>query len=234
MASPPEDTLVKATVSRVRDADTIDVREMEAGIRLIGIDAPERGEPCYDEGKRALEGLVLGKSVYLEKDVTDKDVYGRLLRYVYMDSIFVNEELARQGYAFVYAYGRWKDNKHYEKLEKAANEAAVEKRGVYSRPPEEFKRIRDRPGDYYLPLSYIEGPKAEAKVLPVEPLKVQVTGVLYDSIVPRVESDKYVEIKNLGKEPQGISGWKLLDVSDGEPEFSFAIAPWQYHSCLHE
>jgi endonuclease YncB( thermonuclease family) len=205
MASPPEDTLVKATASNVRDADTIDVWEMEAGIRLIGIDAPERGEPCYDEGKRALEGLVLGKLVYLEKDVTDKDVYGRLLRYVYMDSIFANEELARQGYAFVYAYGRWKDNKHYKELEKAANEAAAERRGIYSYPPEEFKRIRNRPGDYYLPLSYIEGPKAGAKVLPAEPLKVQIAGIFYDGVVPRVEFDEYAEIRNLKKELQDIS-----------------------------
>jgi len=43
--------------------------------------------------------LAEGKIVRLEKDVLDRDGLGRLLRYVYVDELFVNAELMRLGYA---------------------------------------------------------------------------------------------------------------------------------------
>lgn len=51
---------------------------------------------------------------------------------------------------------------------------------------------------------------------------VQITRIFYDGVVPRVESDEYVEIKNLGQEAQNLLGWKLVDISDGYPEFLFS------------
>ena len=83
----------------VVDGDTIDLENGES-IRLIGINAPERGEDCYYEATTKLEGLVLNKNVRLEKDVRDADIYDRSLRYVYIGNLFVNLEIVRTGYAY--------------------------------------------------------------------------------------------------------------------------------------
>ncbi len=133
----------------VIDGDTIALPGGEA-VRYIGIDTPERGEPYYGEAKRANQELIAGKQIKLEKDVTDKDKYNRLLRYIYVDDTFVNAELVRRGYALVYRQDKFLDNKHYDVLEKAADEAARERRGIWGLSPSHPK-IQQRPGDYYLP-----------------------------------------------------------------------------------
>jgi len=50
---------------------------------------------------------------------------------------------------------------------------------------------------------------------------VKITKIYYDGQVPRVESDEYVEIKNLGSEPVDLAGWKLVDIDEGYPTFTF-------------
>lgn len=50
---------------------------------------------------------------------------------------------------------------------------------------------------------------------------IQITYIFYDGQVPSVESDEYVEIKNSGNSAQDISGWVLIDGSDGHPSFTF-------------
>jgi endonuclease YncB( thermonuclease family) len=95
-------------VSRVIDGDTF---ELEGGekVRLICIDTPETGENGYEEAKNFLIGLIENKTIILEKDVSDKDAYGRLLRYVYLnesgEGLFVNKEIVRAGFGEVWAYG---------------------------------------------------------------------------------------------------------------------------------
>jgi micrococcal nuclease len=90
-------------VTRVIDGDTI---EIEGGyrVRYIGIDTPERDEPYYWEASSVNRNLVEGKEIRLEKDVENKDEYGRLLRYVWVDDTMVNAELVRLGYAYSYSY----------------------------------------------------------------------------------------------------------------------------------
>lgn len=93
-------------VLRVIDGDTIELINGEK-VRYIGIDSPERdngGDCYYLEAKRNNENLVLGKMVRLVKDVSERDRYGRLLRYVYMDSIFVNEFMVKEGFAQASTY----------------------------------------------------------------------------------------------------------------------------------
>lgn len=68
-------------------------------MRYIGIDTPERDDPCYAEASNANAALVAGRSVRLVKDVSETDRYGRLLRYIYVDGVFVNETLIREGWA---------------------------------------------------------------------------------------------------------------------------------------
>jgi len=103
----------EAQVVDVVDGDTIKV---EIGgtvytVRYIGIDTPETVHPSKPvewmgpEASEANKRLVEGQTVYLEKDVSETDRYGRLLRYVFLaDGLFVNAELVRLGYAQVSTY----------------------------------------------------------------------------------------------------------------------------------
>lgn len=95
-----------AQVVRVVDGDTIVVRldGREERVRYIGIDTPETyagNEPaCYaEEATAANRALTKSGVVALVRDEQDRDDYGRLLRYVYIDDTFINEALARAGYA---------------------------------------------------------------------------------------------------------------------------------------
>jgi micrococcal nuclease len=91
-------------VTHVVDGDTI---EVEGGrrVRYIGINTPEIAnhgtkEECFGAVARDENiSLVNGKIVRLVRDVSDTDTYGRLLRYVYVGSEFVNDTLARGGFA---------------------------------------------------------------------------------------------------------------------------------------
>ena len=93
----------KVIVTRVIDGDTIVVQGGDR-VRYIGIDTPEIGEPYYLEATAKNAELVEGKEVRLEKDVSEKDRYGRLLRYIYVGDLFVNAELVRWGYARAHSY----------------------------------------------------------------------------------------------------------------------------------
>ncbi len=52
-------------------------------------------------------------------------------------------------------------------------------------------------------------------------LDVQITYIFYNGLVPRAESDEYVEITNLGGQAQDLAGWTLKDISEGYPSFTF-------------
>ena len=68
-------------------------------VRLIGIDAPEPKDPLGPEAKALLHSLVSGQSVRLVPDVSDRDRFDRLLRYVYVGDLFVNEAMVESGLA---------------------------------------------------------------------------------------------------------------------------------------
>lgn len=95
---PAESSQGEYLVTRIVDGDTF---EIESGqkVRLIGINTPEKSECYFDEASNKLSELVLDKKVRLEKDVSETDKYGRLLRYVYVGDVFVNEVLVREGFA---------------------------------------------------------------------------------------------------------------------------------------
>ena len=129
--SPPE----SARVTRVIDGDTI-VIEGGYRVRYIGIDTPEihpETEAFGIEAWQANRQLVEGKLVRLERDISETDKYGRLLRYVYVDDTMVNAELVRQGLAQVKAYPP--DTKYQDYLEALEAEAKGEGRGMWAKSP---------------------------------------------------------------------------------------------------
>jgi len=71
------------------------------------------------------------------------------------------------------------------------------------------------------PLSATTSQPSPPTPTPTEATNVQITRKFYDGVVPRVESDEYVEITNLGSEPVDIAGWVLKDLSEGYPSFTF-------------
>ena len=99
--------MAQAQVVEVIDGDTIRVLVdgLEYPVRYIGIDTPEMGhpdEPVEWMGPEAWaknQELVEGKVVTLERDVSETDKYGRLLRYVWVGDLMDNAELVRLGYA---------------------------------------------------------------------------------------------------------------------------------------
>ncbi len=134
--SATKDNWQKAKVSRVIDGDTI---ELESGqkVRYIGIDTPETVDPRRDPqcfGKEASlrnQELIENKEIYLEKDVSETDRYGRLLRYIYLEEndISINEQLIKEGYAVASSYPP--DVKYQEKFKTAEQEARENQRGLW-------------------------------------------------------------------------------------------------------
>jgi micrococcal nuclease len=131
----------------VVDGDTIrvEVEGMEYALRYIGIDTPETVHPSQPvewmgkEASDANERLVSGRTVVLERDVSETDHYGRLLRYVWLHDangwLLINGELVRLGFAQVYTYPPdVKYDQLFLVLQRSAREGAV---GLWGEPPEE-------------------------------------------------------------------------------------------------
>lgn len=71
------------TAVNVVDGDTFELQN-GVGVRLIGIDAPNRGQDKWDQARDALTALTLGQRVYLEYDRYQDDKYGRVLAWVWV------------------------------------------------------------------------------------------------------------------------------------------------------
>jgi micrococcal nuclease len=96
-----------ATCVSAYDGDTITVRRDGARekIRLLGIDTPEMGQrPWGLKARDYTRSLVLNKTVRVETDVQPRDRYGRLLGYVYVGNVFVNEAIVRAGHGMLLTY----------------------------------------------------------------------------------------------------------------------------------
>ncbi len=116
-------------VTYVVDGDTFTLDSGER-VRLIGMDTPEMGEDYYAEATEHLTALILNKQVELEGDVSNRDQYGRLLRYVWIDGIMVNTELVRSGLAESKSYDP--DTKYQDILDEAEDGARDARLGIWS------------------------------------------------------------------------------------------------------
>lgn len=96
------DDVIIGKVVKVADGDTITVLEdrTQHRIRLYGIDAPERRQDFSNRAKQFVSDLVFGNQVRIVKK--DVDRYGRIVGIVYVGDVCVNEELVKDGLAWVY------------------------------------------------------------------------------------------------------------------------------------
>lgn len=121
-----------ARVVRIVDGDTIvvELAGTQETVRYIGIDTPERGEPGYDAATEANRALVETRRVRLVRDISDRDRFDRLLRFVYLeDGTHVNGALVSQGWAMPVEYPP--DTRRATEFRRLAVAAAEQQQGFW-------------------------------------------------------------------------------------------------------
>jgi len=137
-------------VTHITDGDTIevDMSGTTEKIRMIGVDTPETKKPdspvqCFGpEASDFTKRTLTGKSVRLEADPTNdnRDRYGRLLRYVYLqDGSLFQEQLIAQGYSFAYTVFQFQKAEAFTKLQYQSQQAKV---GLWANCQTTFKNDR--------------------------------------------------------------------------------------------
>jgi micrococcal nuclease len=192
-----------ANVVRVVDGDTIVVAYagQEYKVRYIGMDTPETVDPASPvqwmgaEASAANLALVDGKSVVLEKDVSETDRYGRLLRYVWLtDGVtwtLVNAELVIEGFASVATFPP--DVKYADVYLAAQQEAQANGIGLWGAHPTAKPTPKPTPK---------ATPKPIAKATP-KPSKCHPS---YDPCLPIVGDLNCPDVRAMGKAPVMVIG----------------------------
>lgn len=136
----PSGDILRGRVVEVADGDSFTLLDEGTNchrIRLYGIDAPERTQPFSRKAKEALDGLIAGKTIEIQR--MDKDRYGRIVGIARVGGINVNEVLLRDGWAWHFT--RFDQNPDWANLEREARQA---RRGLWAEeqplPPWEFRR----------------------------------------------------------------------------------------------
>ncbi len=134
-------------VKRAVDGDTLLLRSGER-VRLIGVDTPEsvhRDKPVEYfalEASNFTKKMAQKKFVWLEYGSEPKDIYDRILAYVYLeDGTFLNAELIKQGYAFAYRKFPHRFLDDFQEYERQARFNAVGLWGRFSRGRERYDVI---------------------------------------------------------------------------------------------
>lgn len=171
----------------VVDGDTVrlHVDGVQESVRLVGINAPERGECLADEARALLGQLLAGGPIRLERDTSDRDRYGRLLRYVYTGDVLVNEALVEAGMAVAHRYEP--DTANAGRLEAAQARAQAAGAGQW----------------------------APAACGPANDVAVEIVEVVYDAPGDdgRNLNGEWVVLRNAGVDAADLSGWMLKDTS---------------------
>jgi micrococcal nuclease len=188
-SSPSSRESVSGTrVVQVADGDTITVEldgERER-VRVIGINAPEQGECLADEATELLRDLVDGEEVELIADRSDRDRFGRLLRYVEVDGTDAGAELVRAGVALARRYPP--DTARSDGYATLQLRAADAGRGMWA-----------------------AGACGEA----VAGAEVVISEIRFDADGDDNQNlnDEWVRITNRGDAPVDLTGWVLKDTS---------------------
>ena len=126
-------------ITSIIDGDTLKIKTgtlKTRKVRLIGINAPEKGECFFGESKEALTKITESKIINIEKDISGLDKYKRLLRYVIVinedpeqDNIPVNYYMIRNGFAFYQSSPP--DNRYRDLFITAQRQAREENLGLW-------------------------------------------------------------------------------------------------------
>ncbi len=138
----PQDRFI---ISKVIDGDTVELKGGDK-LRLLGIDTPEKNQLYYDSAKALLSRNVLGKESEIKFAVRRRDKYGRLLGFLYVDSIFINQMMIDSGMANLYLF---KDNdlnsEEFKKMFDAQRNVINKDIGIWS--------VKYHKEDFYINLS---------------------------------------------------------------------------------
>lgn len=117
-------------VVRVIDGDTYIISSGEK-VRMLGIDAPEMSTYFGNDAKQYLKHLIEGKTIRIQDDVMnqDKDRYGRLLRYTYLNNQDINLRMVCDGYAIAYTRFKFSKKSSYTHCQSTATK---EKLGMWA------------------------------------------------------------------------------------------------------
>lgn len=109
-------------VVSVTDGDTIKVLDpagQQVKVRLYGIDTPEKKQSFGQAATKHTANMIAGKTVEIEE--VDRDRYGRIVGIVLVGGVNVNQELVKNGYAWVYKqYCKKPECREWQVLEQAA------------------------------------------------------------------------------------------------------------------
>lgn len=151
-------------VLEVIDGDTFRIED-DARVRLLGLDAPEKGSCFYAESREYAQELLTGEIVELRKDITARDIFGRLLRYAVLqnedpeeDNLFVNDHLIRYGFALTNPVPP--NNRHRDLFSSAEAEAKKYNRGLWGAcdvPPKDTLKLRETDSEPENPGCNIKG-----------------------------------------------------------------------------
>ncbi len=153
-------------VTRVIDGDTIEV-EGDRKVRYIGIDCPEEDQLFSREATATNKKIVEGRIVTLVKDVSNKDAFGRLLRYVYIGDVFVNAKLVEEGLAEATPYPP--DLAHEDEFDDLEKKAKDSGKGMWTPSVQPQGTSPQRPQEQKL-IVYINEPGLEYHLLECEKL----------------------------------------------------------------
>ena len=127
-----------AAVRYVIDGDTFVLNNGEI-IRLQGIDTPEQGDINYDRAAYVLQSKIIGRNLQMEG--TTDDMFGRKLRFVFVNGKNINEEMVREGWARAYLN---QGTKYEQQLERAQALAMQEKKGIWNVDDTSHRRMTHR------------------------------------------------------------------------------------------
>lgn len=192
---PPLRRPARATVVDVVDGDTLDVRLADGRVervRIIGINTPEEGECLADEASAHLADLVEGRRIQLRRDRTDRDDYGRLLRYVLLEGVSVGDAMVDAGLAISNPVPP--DTAQQGALDAAQSRARAQGRGRWD--PEACGR-------------------ASSAEVAVGDVRTDPPGDESQAL-----NEEWVEIDNRGDRPVDLTGWGVQDESSSH-RFAF-------------
>jgi micrococcal nuclease len=123
--------ITQGKVIRVIDGDNLELDNAKS-IRLYGINCPEKGQKFFQEAIDLSTKLALNNQIRLDYQPNyEKDRWGRIAAYVFINDTFLNEHLIRQGFCEVTIYKKRAKLKYQDQLLNAQNQAKQEKIGKW-------------------------------------------------------------------------------------------------------